>query len=159
MRRLYFAFVGAVSGLLLYAGATGNFGIIPDLPFDLPIRRHSSPPAETLAAPMLLPDESGPTGVTAGQFVQYLQQNGARLSWERGADQQSWVMRYTMHNELTDEDYSGAGRLKFVRDASSVGVSGPATVFSCWAEDGQEFTLFQSYSTVLSITSAIRQGQ
>lgn len=159
MRRLYFAFIAIFCGLLLYAGATGNFGIIPDLPFDLPFSRHSSPPAQALAAPMLLPDESGPTGITAGQFVQHLREGGARVSWERASDQQSWVMRYTMHNDLTREDFSGAALLEVIPDASSAGVNGPATVFSSWAEDGQDFTLLQTYSTVLSITTAIRQGR
>jgi hypothetical protein len=159
MRRLYFAFIGGFIGLLIYAGATGNFGIIPDLPFDVPFGRHATPPSQTLTAPMLLPDMSGPTGVTAGQFVQHLESNGARLSWERGADEQSWIMRYTMHNELTGDDFSGAGKLKVLPDASSAGVHGLATAFSNWAEDGQDFTLADTYTTVLSITSAIRQGQ
>lgn len=157
MRTVYFAVVGGFIGLLLYAGATGNFGIIPNLPFDLPFARHSAPPAQTLSAPLLLSDMSGPTGVTAGQFAQHLERNGARVSWERGADQQSWILRYFMRNELTNADFSGAGRLKLIPDASSAGIHGMATVFSGWAEDGVDFNLATTYSTVLSIVAAIRQ--
>jgi hypothetical protein len=159
MRKPYFAFIGTFIALLIYAGATGNFGIVPKLPLDLPFSRQASPPAETLSAPMLLPDMSGPTGVTAGQFVRHLERGGAKLSWERGGDQQSWILRYAMRNELTNADFSGAGRLKVLPDASAAGVRGLATAFIGWAEDGQDFTLAETYSTVLSITSAIRQNR
>lgn len=158
MRRLYLAFIGGFIGLLIYAGATGNFGIIPDLPFDLPYGRQAAPPAQTLSAPLLLSDMSGSTGVTAGQFAQHLERGGARISWERGADEKSWILRYTMRNELTNADLSGAGRLQVVPDASAAGVHGMATVFDSWAEDGVDFNLASTYSTVLSIVAAIRQN-
>lgn len=159
VRKLYLAFIGGFVGLLIYAGATGNFGIIPDLPFELPFGRQSAPPAQTLSAPLLLSDLSGPTGVTAGQFAQHLERSGARVTWERGGDQQSWILRYAMRNELTTVDFTGAGRLKVVPDASSAGVHGTATVFNSWAEDGVDFNLARTYSTVLSIVAAIRQNR
>jgi hypothetical protein len=159
MTRLYIAFIGGFIALLIYAGTTGNFGIIPRLSFDPPFVGQAAPPSQTLLAPMLLPDRSGPIGVTAGQFYQHMERNGAKVSWERGATHGTWVLRYAMRNELTNSDFSGAGRLVVLSDATSAGVHGTATVFDAWAEDGQDFTLAETYSTVLSIATAIRQGR
>jgi hypothetical protein len=158
MRTLYFAVIGGFIGLLLYAGATGNFGIIPKLPFDLPFSRQVAPPRETLLAPMLLPDRSGTAGFNTMQMIQVLQQQGAKISWDLASDGRSWIMRYSMTNELTNEAVSGAVRLAFIADASAAGVHGRALVATAWVEDGEDLTLPEIYSTVLALRAAIWQG-
>lgn len=158
MRTLYFAVIGGFIGLLLYAGATGNFGIIPKLPFDLPFSRQVAPPRETLLAPMLLPDQSGTAGFNTMQLVQLLQRQGAKIFWDLSSDGRSWIMRYSATNELTNEAFSGAARLTFIADASAAGVHGRALVATAWAEDGEDLTLPEIYSTVLALRSAIRQS-
>lgn len=158
MPKLYIAFIGVFIALFIYAGATGNFGIIPRLTLDVPFVGQMAPPSQTLLAPMLLPDRSGPIGVNAGQFFQHLERGGAKVSWERSADQRSWILRYGMYNQLTNTSFKGAGRLVVLADATEAGVHGTATVFDAWAEDGDEFTLAEVYATVLSIATAIKQG-
>lgn len=155
MGKLYWVFIVGFCALLGYAGATGNFGIMPkiELPFG-----QSGPPSDVLTTFMLLPDRSGPAGFSVGQMAAHLQKSGAKLSWERGADQQSWIMRYTMRNELTNADFSGAARLTVLPDASFAGVHGRATVAAAWAEEGRDLTLPQIYVTVLNIASSISQN-
>jgi hypothetical protein len=156
MGKLYWVFIVGFCALLGYAGATGNFGILPKIEF--PFGQSENPPSDVLTTFMLLPDRSGTAGFTVGQMAAHLQKSGAKLSWEQGAAQQSWIMRYTMRNELTNADFSGAARLTLLPDASVAGMHGRAIVATAWAEEGRDLTLPQIYVTVLNIASSIKEN-
>ena len=157
MGKFYWGFIGVVVALFIYAGATGNFGIIPKLPFDLPFGRQLQPTANVLNAPIIYPQMTGSVGITGAQFVKRVQQVGGKAEWERSNDQSSWIMRYTMRNELTGDDFAGAIRLTYLSDAGQAGVSGPGFLVSGWAEDGEDLNGFEITNTLAQIAAGMYQ--
>lgn len=157
MSKFYWGFIGVVVALFIYAGATGNFGIIPKLPVDLPFGGQLQPTANVLIAPIIYPQMTGSTGFTADQFVKRVQQHGGKVQWERSTDERSWIMRYAMQNELTGNDFAGAVRFTYLPDAGQAGVTGPGFLVSGWAEDGQDMTGFQITNMLAQIAAGMYQ--
>lgn len=145
--KLYWVFIVGFCALLGYAAATGNFGIIPKLPFDLPFGRQAQPTANVLNAPLIYPQMTGSVGISAAQLVKRFELFDAEVTWERSSDERGWIMRYTMPVELTGEMASGAGRFNYLADAARAGVSGPGFHVVGWAEDG--YTLNANEITML----------
>jgi hypothetical protein len=157
VRRLYFAVIGGFIGLLIYAGATGNFGIIPDLPFDLPFARHVRPPANVLAAPLLYPQMTGRVGITGNQLVARFERLKGRATWERSQDQRGWIMRYSLPLELTGGSTEGAARFDYLADASQAGITGPGLQVVGWAADGDTLNANEIMAILSSIAAAMYQ--
>lgn len=157
MRKLYVAFIGGFIALLLYAGATGNFGIIPDLPFNLPFARHVRPPDNVLAAPLLYPQMTGRVGITGTQLVARFEQLRGRITWERSQDQRGWIMRYSLPLELTGDSTEGAARFNYLADASQVGLTGPGLQVVGWAADGDTLNADEVMAILSSIAAAMYQ--
>lgn len=157
MGKFYLGFIGVVVALFIYAGATGNFGIIPKLPFDLPFGRQLQPSASVLSAPIIYPQMTGSVGISAVQLVKRFELFEGKISWERSNDDRGWVMRYTIPVELTGEISNGAMRFNYLSDASQAGVAGPGLHVIGWAEDG--YTMNPAEINVLlgNIAAAVYQ--
>lgn len=160
MRKIYFAVVAGFACLLLYAGATGNFGIIPDLPFDLPFARHARPPANVLAAPLLYPQMTGRVGMTGTQLVARFERLKGRVDWERSQDQRGWIMRYSLPLELTGDSTEGAARFDYLPDASQAGITGPGLRVVGWAADGYTLDANEIMAILSTIAAAMyKEGE
>ena len=145
MGKFYWAFLGIIIALFIYAGTTGNFGIIPKI--DLPFARQAQPTANVLNAPLIYPQMTGSVGVSAAQLVKRLELFDGKITWERSNDNRGWIMRYTIPVELTGAIAEGAIRLNFLTDASQAGITGPGFHIVGWAEDG--YTLSPNEITMM----------
>lgn len=157
MGKVYWAFLGIFIALFIYAGATGNFGIIPKLPFDLPFGRQVQPTANVLNAPLIYPQMTGSVCVSAAQLVKRLELFDAKVTWERSNDERGWVMRYTIPVELTGVIAEGAIRFNFLADASQAGITGPGFQIVGWAEDGYTLTPNEITMMIGNVAAAMYQ--
>ncbi len=157
MGKSYWAFLGIVIALFIYAGTTGNFGIIPKLPFDLPFGRQAQPTANVLNAPLIYPQMTGSVGVSAAQLVKRFELFDAKITWERSNDNLGWILRYSVPLELTGVISVGAIRLNFLADASRAGVTGPGFHIIGWAEDGYTMNPNQITMMIGNIAAAMYQ--
>lgn len=159
MGKFYWGFIGVVVALFIYAGATGNFGIIPKLPFDLPFGRQAQPTANVLNAPLIYPQMTGSVGVSAAQLVKRLELFDGKVIWDRSNDNRGWVMRYTIPVELTGAIAEGAVRFNYLADASPAGVSGPGFHIVGWAEDGYTMSPNEITMMIGNIAAAMYQDR
>lgn len=157
MGKLYWVFIVGFCALLGYAAATGNFGIIPKLPFDLPFIRQAQPTANVVNAPLIYPQMTGSVGVSAAQLVKRFELFDGKVTWERSNDDRGWIMRYTIPIELTGANSEGAMRFNFLADASQAGVSGPGFHMVGWAEDGYTMNANEITMLIGNIAAAMYQ--
>lgn len=166
MGKFYWLFIVGFCALLAYAGATGNFGILPKLPFDLP-SKHRLVPNEPMMSTYILGSTSTgftyPANLTVAELQEQAGASGADVAWSRTADNLGWLLTVSGLDDMTNKDVALVFRIEYRANGAPSG--GPISVITDITYNGEylddystQAFLQQTATDLRSRRDMLRQG-